>query len=251
MGDLAGKTVLITGAAGDIGRACTSLFADQGARLALVDLAPPPDLPQADVAFWPADVTDRAALGAAVNAAVERFGRIDAAVLAAGVEGPVSPIEEIDEAELDRVLAVNVKGSLFALQACLPRMKAQGSGSVVALSSISGVVGAASLGAYAISKHAVLGLVRTAALETGRHGVRVNAVCPGPIQSAMMQRLDAALSARDPGRAQGQPDGARSIPLQRYVTVEEVARMAAFLCSDHASSCHGGAYMVDGGFTAR
>lgn len=250
MGDLAGKTILITGASGDIGRACAKLFADKGASLALVDLVQPSVLPDG-AAFWMADVTDRAAVGSAAHSAVQRFGRIDGAVLAAGVEGPVSPIEEIAEADLDRVLAVNVKGSLFAMQACLPFMKAQGSGSIVALSSISGVVGAASLGPYAISKHAVLGLVRTAALEAGRHGVRVNAVCPGPIHSAMMQRLDAALSARDPGRAQGQPDGARSIPLQRYVTVEEVAQMTAFLCSDHAASCHGGAYMVDGGFTAR
>lgn len=251
MGDLAGKTVLITGACGDIGRACAKLFKEQGASLALIDLARPPPLPDEDAGFWMADVTDRAAVSAAVEAAVGRFGRVDAAVLAAGVEGPVAPVEEISEADFDRVMAVNVKGGLFTMQACLPRMKAQGSGSIVALSSISGVVGAAALGAYAASKHAILGLVRTAALETGREGVRVNAICPGPIQSTMMRRLDEALSARDPSRAQGQPDGARSIPLQRYVTAEEVARMAAFLCSDHAASCHGGVYMVDGGFTAR
>jgi NAD(P)-dependent dehydrogenase (short-subunit alcohol dehydrogenase family) len=102
-----------------------------------------------------------------------------------------------------------------------------------------------------ISKHAVVGLVRTAALEAGRHGVRVNAVCPGPVESEMMRRLDRALSERDPARAAGQGDAAKSLPTQRYVSAAEVARMAAFLCSDESGSCNGGTYMVDGGFTAR
>jgi len=97
----------------------------------------------------------------------------------------------------------------------------------------------------------VVGLVRAAALESARHGVRINAVCPGPIESAMMRRLDRALSDRDPTRAAGQADAAKSLPQQRYVTAAEVASMIAFLCSDESASCHGGTYMVDGGFTAR
>jgi NAD(P)-dependent dehydrogenase (short-subunit alcohol dehydrogenase family) len=160
-------------------------------------------------------------------------------------------VEDITEDAADRVLSVNVKGCLFAMQACLAHMKPKGAGSIVALSSISGVVGSAGLGAYALSKHAVVGLVRTAALEAGRFGVRVNAVCPGPIDSAMMRRLDQALSEQDPQRARGANDASKSLPTQRYVTAGEVARMAAFLCSDDAASCHGGTFMVDGGFTAR
>lgn len=253
MSSLAGKTVLITGASGDVGQACASVFLDAGAKLMLVDRAAPPAklANHADVAVAQADVTNRAAVQAAFDAAVQRFGQVDAAVLAAGVEGPVALIEELTEAQVDAVLAVNLKGSLFAMQACLSHMKARGAGSIVALSSISGVVGAATLGPYVISKHAVVGLVRTAALEAGRHGVRVNAVCPGPVESEMMRRLDRALSERDPARAAGQGDAAKSLPTQRYVSAAEVARMAAFLCSDESGSCNGGTYMVDGGFTAR
>lgn len=248
-----GKTVLITGASGTVGRACLETFLEAGARVMLTDRTAPPAqmTAHADVHFQAADVTDREAVAAVFEAAVQRFGRIDAAVLAAGVEGVVAPVEEISEADIDAALAVNVKGSLFWMQALLPHMKANGAGSVVALSSISGVVGSASLAAYTITKHAVIGLVRAAALESGRHGVRINAVCPGPIDSEMMRRLDKALSDRDPTRAAGQADAAKSLPLQRYVTAGEVARMVAFLCSDDAGSCHGGTYMVDGGFTAR
>lgn len=248
---LSGKVVLITGASGAVGRACLETFARVGAKVMLTDRAAPPPFDYADVHFQAADVTDRRAVQAVFDTAVQRFGRIDAAVLAAGVEGAVGPIESIAEEDLDAAFAVNVKGVLFSMQACLPHMKSNGGGSIVALSSISGVVGAASLGSYAITKHAVIGLVRTAALEAGRHGVRVNAVCPGPIESDMMRRLDMALSRQDPNRAVGQADAARSIPLQRYASTTDVARMVAFLCSDDAASCHGGTYMVDGGFTAR
>ena len=251
MQSLAGKTVLITGAAGDVGQACLQTLLAAGARVMLTDRTPPPQIGGADVHFAAGDVTDRGAVGAVFEAAVERFGRIDAAVLAAGIEGPVGPIEDIAEADLDAVLAVNLKGVLFWMQACLPHMKANGAGSIVALSSISGLVGAASLAPYVISKHAVIGLVRSAALESGPHGVRVNAVCPGPIDSPMMRRLEEALAAQDPARPAGQPGAARSIPLQRYASADEVARMAVFLCSDDSASCHGGTYTVDGGFTAR
>jgi len=252
MQSLSGKAVLITGASGAVGQACVETFLAAGAKVATTDLAAPTtgrDHP--DVWFQACDVTDRQALGAVVEAAQRRFGQIDAAVLAAGIEGAVGPIEDISETEIDAVLAVNVKGSLFVIQALLPAMKARGAGSIVALSSISGMVGAASLAPYVISKHAVVGLVRSAALEAGRHGVRINAVCPGPIESDMMRRLDAALSARDPNRPSNPADGAKSIPLQRYATAQDAARMIAFLCSDEAASCHGGTYMVDGGFTAR
>lgn len=253
MSSLTGKTILITGASGDVGQACAEVFLDAGARLMLLDCRAPPAalLTHADVAFAEADVTDRAQVHAAFDAALARFGQVDGAVLAAGVEGPVALVEELGEDQVDHVLAVNVKGSLFAMQACLAHMKPRAAGSVVALSSISGVVGAATLGAYAISKHAVVGLVRTAALEAGPQGVRVNAICPGPVESDMMRRLDRALTDRDPQRFAGRADAARSLPTQRYVTAAEVARMARFLCSEDSASCNGGTYMVDGGFTAR
>lgn len=253
MSSLAGKVVLITGGSGTVGQACLQTCLSLGAQVMLTDrVAPssPLDAPERAV-FHMADASDPRAVDRGFEAALARFGRVDAAVLAAGVEGVVAPVEEISEADLDHVLAVNVKGSLFWMQACLRHMKPRGGGSIVALSSISGVVGSASLAAYTMSKHALVGLVRAAALEAGRCGVRVNAVCPGPIDSAMMRRLDQALLAQDPGRAGGGADAAKALPSQRYVAAEEVARMVAFLCSDDSGSCNGGTYMVDGGFTAR
>jgi NAD(P)-dependent dehydrogenase (short-subunit alcohol dehydrogenase family) len=253
MHNLSGKTVLVTGACGTVGRACLEAFLERGARVMLTNHAVPPtdmtDHP--DVYFHAADVRDRLAVNTAFAAGLERFGAIDAAVLAAGVEGVAAVVEEISEADMDEVLGVNVKGALFWMQCCLREMKARRRGSIVALSSISGVVGSASLAAYTMSKHAVIGLVRAAALESGRYDVRVNAVCPGPIESDMMRRLDKALSALDPNRAGGQADAAKALPLQRYVAASDVAGMIAFLCGDESASCHGGAYMIDGGFTAR
>ncbi|WP_019646422.1 SDR family NAD(P)-dependent oxidoreductase [Novispirillum itersonii] len=248
-----GKTVLITGASGVIGQACATLFRQQGARLALTDLSVPPreKSDSTDDCFIAAD----ASVPNAVSDAYERFsselGPIDAAVLAAGIEGPVCGIEDLSVNDLDKILAVNVRGSLLWLQQCLRDMKTARSGSIVLLSSISGVVGTGFLGAYTISKHAVIGLMRATALEVGPLGIRVNAICPGPVKSEMMQRLDAAFIARDPQRFGGGGDASKALPLQRYVTAKEVAAMAAFLCSEDASSCHGGTYMVDGGFTAR
>jgi NAD(P)-dependent dehydrogenase (short-subunit alcohol dehydrogenase family) len=247
---LDGRTVLITGACGAIGQACIPALLERGARVMMTDRVPPRQALPEGASFLPADVTDREAIQSVVRTTIDRWGRLDALVLAAGIEGPVGPVEEIDVAALDAVLAVNLKGSLFALQAALGPMKAQRSGSIVALSSISGVIGSASLAAYTISKHAIIGLVRAAALEAAPSGVRINAVCPGPIDSEMMHRLDRALSERYPDRVTG-PGASSGLPLQRYVTADEVARMIAFLCSDDAAACTGGTYMVDGGFTAK
>jgi NAD(P)-dependent dehydrogenase (short-subunit alcohol dehydrogenase family) len=253
MHNLSGKTVLVTGACGTVGQACLDAFLERGARVMLTDRAVPPAsmTSHPDVYFHAADVTDRSGVNAAFAAGLARFGAIDAAVLAAGVEGAAASVEDISEADIDEVLGVNVKGSLFWMQCCLREMKARRRGSIVALSSISGVVGSASLAAYTMSKHAVIGLVRAAALESGRYDVRINAVCPGPIDSEMMRRLDKALTALDPNRAGGQADAAKALPLQRYVSASDVAGMIAFLCGDESASCHGGAYMIDGGFTAR
>jgi NAD(P)-dependent dehydrogenase (short-subunit alcohol dehydrogenase family) len=251
--DLAGKVVLITGSSGAVGQATLETFLQHGSKVVLADVTAPPApiLENQQVRFVAADVADPGAVIKAVDAAIEHFGGLDAAVLAAGIEGPVGPVEDISATEIQRVLEVNVKGCLFSMQPCLRHMKRQKCGSIVAVSSISGVVGAASMAAYTISKHAVLGLVRAAALESGPFGVRINAVCPGPIESAMMARIDQAFLHYDPQRFGGSQSAAKSLPLQRYVSAVDVARMIAFLCSDDSASCHGGAYMVDAGFTAK
>ncbi len=252
MCSLQGKTILITGANGEIGLACAELFRQHGARLALSDLAPTPKKAIGQDDFYvQADVRNSQSVSSAYVKVAQQFGSIDVAVLAAGIEGPVSLVEDISADDLDEVWAVNVRGSLLWIQHCLRDMKVAATGNIVLLSSISGAVGSSLLGAYPISKPAVLGLMRTAALEAGPSGVRVNAICPGPVQSQMMRRLDAALMAFDPERFFGQTDASRALPLHRYVTPQEVAAMAVFLGSSEASSCHGGVYMVDGGFTAK
>jgi NAD(P)-dependent dehydrogenase (short-subunit alcohol dehydrogenase family) len=248
-----GNVVLITGSSGAVGKACLEAFLQRGWTIVLTDVVAPAaqTLETAAVHFVAADVTDPAAIDQVVEFAIERFGRLDAAVLAAGLEGAIGPVEDISEPEIQRVLDVNVKGCLFSMQPCLRHMKRRKYGNIVVVSSISGVVGTASMAAYTISKHAVLGLVKAAALESGPFGVRVNAVCPGPIESAMMTRIDEAFLRRDPQRFAGAHNAAMSLPLQRYISVEDVARMIAFLCSDESASCHGGIYMVDAGFTAK
>lgn len=249
------RTALIAGAAGAVGRATAELLLGSGHRCLLVDRDEEAVRSVAagrDEAPWLyADLTDARAVEHVVAASSARLGGIDSLILAAGIEGPVAPIEETDDSAFDSVMAVNVRSVWLMLKACLPGMKARRRGSVVALSSISGTGPAPLMAAYGASKHAVLGLVRSAAREAAEFGVRVNAVCPGPIDSDMMRRIDRGLSARLPGRLGGAPNAAGSLPLRRYAQADEVARMIAFLCSEESGYCTGGTYMVDGGYTSR
>jgi len=254
---LTGKRILITGAAGVIGRTTAQLACQQNGSVFLVDLEGDglsrlaATLPAAQVAWLAADVTDAAQVRQAFTMAEARFGAIDGAVLAAGIEGPVGPIEDCADDAFDAVIAVNVRGVWLSLKQCLALMKPRGTGSVVILSSISGVGGAARLAPYAMSKHAVLGLMRTAAREAAASGVRVNAVCPGPVESDMMSRINASLSPRSSGEPGSRPNPAASLPMGRYALPREVAQMIVFLCSNASSYCSGGTYMVDGGYSAR
>jgi NAD(P)-dependent dehydrogenase (short-subunit alcohol dehydrogenase family) len=148
-------------------------------------------------------------------------------------------------------MSVNVRGVLLALKESLAAMKPRRSGSIVILSSIAGMGASAMLAPYGASKHAVLGLMRAAAREAAASGVRVNAVCPGPVESEMMQRIDASFRGQYPGWRDGQPSASAALPMGRYALPEEVGRMVLFLCSEASSYCNGGAYAVDGGFMAR
>jgi NAD(P)-dependent dehydrogenase (short-subunit alcohol dehydrogenase family) len=148
----------------------------------------------------------------------------------------------------DRVMRVNVRGVWLGLAGVLPMMRAQGGGSIVVTSSIAGTRGTAGQGAYVASKHAVLGLMKTAALEGAPHRIRVNAICPAPIDTEMMQALAAGI---DPGDHEaGKRKVLSAIPLGRYGTADEVAKLVMFLSGDDSSYCTGAAYMIDGGGTA-
>jgi NAD(P)-dependent dehydrogenase (short-subunit alcohol dehydrogenase family) len=249
MNRLDGKVAIITGAARGIGAAAARIFAAEGAKVMLADVLAEPlaglarelgDRASSRVT----DVTDEADMKALVAATVERFGRLDVAVLNAGIEGKVSALVDYPADMFDKVMAVNVRGVWLGLKYAMPAMPS--GGSIVITSSTSGIRATPNLSAYTASKHAVIGLMRSAALEGAAKNVRVNTVNPSPIDTPMIASLEVqrGMSGRN-----DQPM-ARGTPLGRYGKPEEVAKLMLFLASDESSFCTGGVYMVDGGVSA-
>ena len=166
----------------------------------------------------------------------------------AGTEGALKPIEALSVEEFEETMRTNVTGVWLAMKHCVAPLKARGSGSIVALSSIAGCIGFPAMAPYIASKHAVYGLVKTAALELGPSNIRVNAVGPGPIDNRMIDSLQKQLAPDDPAALRTGIEA--SIAMRRYGTNEEVAHLLAFLASDASSYCNGSIYMIDGGFVA-
>lgn len=254
--DFKGKVALITGAGNGIGRATAIGFARNGAKVVVVDRDTMGGEATAGVIrqqggealFVAADVVSSADVQAYVKAALDRFGSIDCFHNNAGIEGKVAPTAEYDEATFDAVMGVNVKGVFLGLRHVLPVMIAQKRGAIVNTASIAGLMASPGMPAYVASKHAVIGITKVAAAEVAQYGIRVNAVCPGPIDTRMIHSLEAQVNPNDPNAV-----GARyqaSIPLGRYGTAEEIANVVQFLCSDLASNVTGAQYTVDGGRTA-
>jgi len=246
-----GRTAVVTGAGGEIGRAIALRLARDGARMLAVDVdaagldATVGAVEEAggEALAFVADVTDAGDVAAYADRAADLgSGQIDLFANNAGIEGPVAPISDYPEEAFDRVLAVNVRGVFLGLKHVLPRMTR--GGAVVTTASTAGVIGAAGLVGYIASKHAVIGITRTAALECGGLGIRVNAVCPGPVEGRMMTSLEDGL-----GGAAAREAFLASLPLSRYARVDEVADMVAFLLSDEAGFSTGGTYLLDGGQT--
>jgi NAD(P)-dependent dehydrogenase (short-subunit alcohol dehydrogenase family) len=251
---LDGKVAIITGAAGGIGGATAKLFLDRGAKVMITD-RPGPKLSEAqerlggeNCATIAADCSDEEATKHAIAATVELFGKLDIMIANAGTEGTLKPIDQLTVAEFEQVLRTNVLGVWLAIKHATPAMKAAGGGAIVALSSIAGVVGFAGMAPYIASKHAVYGLVKTAALELATANIRVNAVAPGPIDNRMMESLGDQLGGGDSKGFRGILE--HMVPLGRYGTNEEIAQLVAFLASDAASYCTGGLYLADGGYVA-
>ena len=252
---LDGKIALVTGAAGVIGTATMRLLAERGARIVAVDRKEGPlkdavaSLPtSADALSIAADVTQEDEVADYVRAAVAKFGTIDVFYNNAGIEGEIKPITDYPLESFRRVLDVNVIGVFLGLKHVLPVMLKKNSGSIINTASIAGLIGSPSIAVYSASKHAVIGLTKSAAQECSGTGVRVNCVCPGLIDSRM---LSAIIDGRNPGNAPTPTERiVDRIPARRLGQATEVASIVAFLASDEASYVSGSAYTVDGGRTS-
>ena len=246
--------MIVTGAAGGIGRAAVERFLGEGARVVAVDLAGPSFDALRQVggdSLHPvvADVSRGEEVHRAVAEGAERFGGIDALFNNAGIEGAVAPLDQYPDDVFDRVLAVNVRGVFLGMKHVVPELRRRGGGAIVNTSSVAGLIGEPSIPAYVASKHAVLGLTRSAAIAFGPDNIRVNAVCPAPIETRIMRSLESGLAPDDPQSVRKMLE--ERIPQGRYGTPEEVAAVVAFLCSDDARYVNGGIYTVDGGMTSR
>jgi NAD(P)-dependent dehydrogenase (short-subunit alcohol dehydrogenase family) len=244
------KVALVTGAAQGMGFDTAKAFAEAGASVALVDLKEEAVRAVADslsraghmVMSIACDVADDVSVAAMVKQVVEKFGRLDAAFNNAGIQTPQIPAAEMSNTDFDRTVAVNLRGIWNCMKFEIPQMLKNGGGAIVNTSSQGGVTGFPGQAAYIASKHGVIGLTRTAALDYAAKGVRINAVCPGVIRTPMCETLLG-------GNKELEAELVKSIPIGRMGQGEEIASAVLWLCSPGASFVIGHALVVDGGFT--
>jgi NAD(P)-dependent dehydrogenase (short-subunit alcohol dehydrogenase family) len=249
---MSGKVAIVTGASAGIGHATALAFGREGASVIVADVdarrgeqtADEIRALGADALFVRTDISSADDVAALVDRAVERFGRLDYAFNNAGIEGETAPTADCAVENWNRTIGVNLTGTFLCMRAEIPKMLAGGGGSIVNNSSVAGLVGFAGIPAYTASKHGVIGLTKTAALEYATLGIRVNAVCPGVIETEMITRFTH-------GDAEAASQLLQTEPVGRLGTPAEIADAVIWLCSERASFVTGQAIAVDGGFVAR
>lgn len=247
------KTALVTGAASGLGLAAAAAFAESGASVVLADWNEKAVRSAADelaskgykTLAVKCDVSDDAQVEAMVDQTVAVFGTLDAAYNNAGVQNILADTAGSTREDFDRVVAINLRGVWSCMKFELRQMRKQGSGAIVNCSSIGGLVGGAGRGSYHAAKHGVLGLTKSAALEYAAGGIRINAVCPGLIDTPMSEQMKAA------GQAGALREMMKDVPIGRVGRAEEIAAAVLWLCSSHASLVVGHALAADGGYTIR
>lgn len=249
MKKLENKVAVITGGSGAIGATTAKLFLQEGAKVVLVDINEESLnntkslLDSENVSIFKANVTNAEEVQGYVNHTVETFGKIDIFFNNAGVEGIVKPITEYPEEEFDKVININIKGVWLGMKYVLPQMNE--GGSIINTSSVAGLKGFPSMTAYVTSKHAVIGLSRTVALEAAPRKIRVNTIHPSPVDNRMMRSLEEGYA---PGQGEAvKKDFEESIPLKRYATNDDIAKAVLFLASDESQFITGSKLLVDGG----
>ncbi|WP_042221053.1 SDR family NAD(P)-dependent oxidoreductase [Oceanobacillus manasiensis] len=249
---LEGKTAVITGGAGGIGKKTAEFFLKEGAKVLLVDMNQDAldevksNLDQyGEVAVAKANVTDEDEVKGYVNKAKEEFGSIDIFFNNAGIEGTVAPIAEQKLEDYQKVMAVNGDGVFLGLKYVLPVMSEQESGSIINTSSVAGLGGFPGMAPYVASKHAIIGLSKSAAMEVADKGVRVNSIHPSPVNTRMMRSIEKGQNPDDPNSSK--EEQTKAIPLARYGEAEDIANLVLFLASDESKFITGSEYRVDGG----
>lgn len=247
-----GRVVLVTGAGSGMGRAMVEAFSALGDRVAAADLNRPAaeatvaslGRPAGEAAAFRADVSDAASVDGLGRDVIAAFGRVDVLCNNAGILDGYLPVHETDEALWDRIVDVNLKGCFLVSRRFLPGMLDQGKAVILNTASVASHVAGGGGAAYTASKHGVLGLTRQMAFDYGRRGIRVNAICPGPILTGLTSHL-----VTPEGRSEHVDAMIAATPAGRWGRPEEVARLAVYLASDDADFIHGAGYLIDGGWT--
>ena len=244
------KVALVTGGSSGIGRATVLAFARKGAKIVIADWIENQEMMDmienlgSDAIFVKCDVSKASDVKALIEKTIATFGRLDFAYNNAGIEGTSAPTQDCSEENWDKTIGINLKGIWLCMKYEIPEMLKLGKGVIVNCSSVAGLVGFGGLTAYVASKHGVIGLTKTAALEYSKLGIRVNTVCPGVIQTPMIDRLT--------GKKKESVEQFTDLePVGRFGLPEEIANAVLWLCSDEASFVTGIAMPVDGGFVAQ